>query len=149
MFKFLGNLIAAVANKARSDVAFDEAMEFYDLKDYKQALPLLSEASELGNAEAMSLLGTMYLMGEGVKENGEKAEYWLQNSIEGGYEGAISVLGMAYATGAAGIKIDINKARELLSQSATQGDEQSVRMLSMIEKGEGMFKKFKKTPKRR
>lgn len=32
---------------------------FYRVQDYKQALPLMVEASELGNPEAMSILGTM------------------------------------------------------------------------------------------
>ena len=63
MLSFLKNLInlnVALANKARSVMAYDEALAFKEAKDYKHALPLLIEASELGNAQAMSILGTMY-----------------------------------------------------------------------------------------
>ena len=60
------------------------------------------EAAELGNVQAMSILGSMYLLGQGVKEDGALAVMWLQKAIDGGYESAISVLGMAYATGKAG-----------------------------------------------
>lgn len=125
-------------------MAYDEALVFHKVKDYKQALPLMIEASELGNPQAMSLLGTMYLMGYGVHEDGQQAINWLQRSIECGYEGAISVLGMAYATGKAGVKIDIQKAREMLGACAERGDEQSARMLSMMDAGEGMFRHLKK-----
>ncbi len=125
-------------------MAYDEAMAFYSAKEFKKAFPLMIEASEHGNAEAMSILGTMYLLGEGVKEDGREAVVWLQRSIDGGYEGAVSVLGMALATGKAGIKIDLPKARELLTQCAENGDEQSARMLSMMDRGDGMFKHLKK-----
>jgi len=147
MLKFISNLInlnAALASKARSVMAYDEAMAFYRVKDHKQALPLMIEASELGNAQAMSILGSMYLMGQGVKEDGRQAVVWLQRSIDAGFEDAISVLGMAYATGKAGVKIDIPKAREMLSRCAENGDQQSARMLSMMDAGEGMFKHLKK-----
>ena len=125
-------------------MAYDEAMVFYRAKDFKQALPLMTEASELGNAQAMSILGTMYLMGEGVKEEGLQAIVWLQRSIDAGFVDATSVLGMAYATGKAGVKIDIPKARKMLAYSAENGDKQSARMLSMMDRGDGMFKHLKK-----
>ena len=57
---------------------------------------------------------------------------------------SISVLGMAYATGKAGIKIDLEKGREMLTYAAEQGDEQSARMLGMIDRGEGMFRGLRK-----
>lgn len=151
MLKFISNLInlnAALANKARSIMAYDEAQVFYRVQDYKQALPLMVEASELGNPEAMSILGTMYLMGHGVKEDGRQAVTWLQKSIDAGFEGAISVLGMAYATGKAGVKIDLLIAREMLTSCAEKGDEQSARMLSMMDRGEGMFKDLKSAKRR-
>ena len=98
-------------------------------------------------AQAMSLLGTMYLFGQGMKEDGKQAELWLKKSIDGGYEGSISVLGMAYATGIAGIQIDMTKAREMLTFAADRGDEQSARMLGMMDRGEGMFRKQKRENK--
>jgi TPR repeat protein len=58
---------------------------------------------------------------------------------------------MAYATGKAGVKIDVQKAREMLTYCAENGNEQSARMLSMMERGDGMFRHLKKrkTAKRR
>ena len=147
MLKLISNLInlnAALACKARSLIAHEEAMVFYSTKNFKEALPLMIEASELGNAEAMSILGSMYLMGTGVKEDGLLAVNWLQRSVDAGFEDAISVLGMAYATGKAGVKIDVQKAREMLTYCADKGNEQSARMLSMMDRGDGMFRHLKK-----
>lgn len=101
------------------------------------------EAAKLGKPEAMTLLGSMYLLGQGVNEDGQAAIYWLQKAIDSGYDGAISILGMAYATGKAGVKVDLHKAREMLAVAAVKGDDKSTRMLEMMEKGEGMFVKLK------
>lgn len=43
--------------------------------------------------------------------------------------GAASVLGMAYATGKAGVKPNHKLARELLTQTAAEGDQQSATIL--------------------
>jgi len=146
MFKFLQYLISlntALLGKVRSAQLYDEALGFYTAKDYRSAFPLMKEAAELGSLPAMSILGSMYLLGRGVQENGNQALRWLKQAVDGGFEGAISVLGMAYATGSAGIPIDIPLARQMLTQAAQQGDQQSVRMLEMMDKGEGMFKNLR------
>ena len=152
MLNFIKQLVginSILQGKIRAVQAFDEALALRDAHQYKEAIPLLVESAELGNEGAMSLLGAAYLMGEGTPENGREAVRWLERSIELGYEGSISVLGMAYATGKAGIKIDIAKATEMLTYAAERGDEQSVRMLSMMEKGEGMFRHLKRNNRRR
>jgi hypothetical protein len=147
VIKLISNLLSlnvVLANKLRSIKAFEEGLAFNDAGEFKKAFPLMLEAAELGHEKAMCLLGTMYLMGQGIAENGREALRWLEKSQELGYEESISVLGMAYATGKAGIKIDLEKGRELLAYAAERGDEQSARMLGMIDRGEGMFRGLKK-----
>jgi TPR repeat protein len=150
MLNFVKNLVAlnfAMANKVRSITAYDEALALHSAKDFKKALPLMLESAMLGYPAAMCVLGSMYLLGQGVKEDGKEAEKWLVAAMDAGFEGAVSVLGMAYATGKAGIKIDIQKARMMLETSASKGDEQSSRMLQMMDRGEGMFANLKQTSK--
>ena len=147
MIKLISNLLSlnvVLANKLRSIKAFEEGLAFNDAGEFKKAFPLMLEAAELGHEKAMCLLGTMYLMGQGIAENGREALRWLEKSQELGYEESISVLGMAYATGKAGIKIDLEKGRELLAYAAERGDEQSARMIGMIDRGEGMFRGLRK-----
>jgi TPR repeat protein len=147
MLKFIQQLFdlnGALLAKARSSTIYDEALALYEAKQYSKAFPLMKEAAELGSLPAMSILGSMYLLGRGMPENGVQAERWLKQAVEGGFEGAISVLGMAHATGNAGIKIDIPLARQLLIRAAEKGDQQSARMLEMMDKGKGMFRHLKR-----
>jgi TPR repeat protein len=148
MLKFIEQLLSlnnALLAKAKSATKYDEALAAYEAKEYSKAFPVMKEAAELGSLPAMSILGSMYLLGRGARENGVEAERWLKRAVDSGFEGAISVLGMAYATGSAKIRIDIPLARQLLTQAAEKGDQQSVRMLKMMDKGEGMFRGVKKT----
>jgi hypothetical protein len=144
LLQYLISLNSALLAKARSARLYDEALGFYGAKDYRKAFPLMKQAAELGSLQAMSILGSMYLLGRGVPENGGQAVQWLKQAVDGGFEGAISVLGMAYATGSAGIPMDIPLAREMLTQAAGKGDQQSARMLEMMDNGEGMFRNLKK-----
>jgi uncharacterized protein len=147
MLKFIQQLIdlnAALLAKARSATKYDEALALYEVKEYSKAFPVMKEAAELGSLPAMSILGSMYLLGRGVPENGAEAERWVKQAVEGGYEGAISILGMAYATGSAKIRVDIPLARQLLTQAAEKGDQQSARMLEMMAKGQGIFRNIRK-----
>lgn len=147
MLKILKTLLgynALVAGKIRALQLFEEALAFNNASEYQKAFPLLKEAAELGHEKAMCLLGSQYLLGQGTPENGKEAIHWLEKSRELGYEASISVLGMAYATGKAGVTIDLEKGIELLTFAAEQGDEQSARMLGMIQRGEGMFRGMKK-----
>jgi uncharacterized protein len=147
MFKVLQYLISlngALLAKARSAKLCEEALALYEAKEYRKAFPLMKEAAELGSLQAMSILGSMYLLGRGVPENGAQAVKWLKQAVDAGFDGAVSVLGMAYATGSAGIRIDIPLARRMLTRAAEKGDQQSARMLEMMDKGEGMFRNLKK-----
>lgn len=142
MLKFIQGLMQlnlALANKLKSQQVYDQARALHDAREYKQALPLMRTAAELGNTNAMSVYGSMLLLGQGVKENGKEAEVWLRRAMDCGNPNAVSVLGMAYATGKAGVKRDLKQARVLLQQAFDAGDVQSARMLEMMDKKQGMF----------
>lgn len=146
MLKFIQNLLninVLLAGKIRGVQAYDEAIAYHGAKDYRAAFPLMLESATLGNPQAMSILGSMYLLGQGTTENGAQAVFWLEKALAADFDDAGSVLGMAYATGKAGVKIDIPKATQLLTLAAERGEAQSARMLEMMEKGEGMFKSLK------
>ena len=141
--RYLINLNGALARTIRATRAYDEGLALHTAEEYAKAFPLIKEAAELRHDAAMTLYGTMLLLGQGVKEDGKQAELWLKRAVEAGYEDAIGVLGMAYATGKAGCRRDMELGRKLLTQSAASGDEQSGRMLEMMDKGEGIFRRRK------
>ena len=146
MKEFVSNLLnlnAFLMNKIRATQAYDEALAYGNAKEHRKAAPLLKEAAELGNADAMAVYGSALLLGTGVKENGAEAVKWLQLAIDKKQVGAASVLGMAYATGKAGVKPNHKLARELLAKAAAEGDQQSAEMLDMMDKRKGIFKHLK------
>lgn len=137
------NTITVLTNKVRSVQAFDEAVAYYNNKQYGKAFPMMEEAAKSGNARAMSMLGSMYALGYGVKENGNQAVKWLVKATENGDQEAVSVLGMVYVTGKGGAPRRMEEGIALLEKAAATGDEQSVRMLSAIRNREGIFRKLR------
>lgn len=130
---------ARILNKAKSIKAYDEALSLHTAKAYKQAYPIMKQAAELGHPSAMTILGSMFLLGQGVPENGIEAERWLKRALDLGYSEAESVLGMAYATGKAGVEVDLALAKKFLEKASESGDADAEVMLKMMENREGIF----------
>ena len=146
VFKFLSHLLtlnSILLRKTQGLMLYDEALALHAAKKYKEAVPLMRQAAELGNPNAMGILGSMYLLGQGVPENGAIALEWLEKAVSAGGVGSSSVLGMALATGKAGVKPDITRARELLTKAAQDGDAQSAEMLGMMDARKGMFRNLR------
>ena len=59
--------------------------ESYRAGDYDEALKYLTKAAELGGAEAHCRLGYMYMGGEGVEKDMEKAVYHWEKAAIGGH----------------------------------------------------------------
>jgi TPR repeat protein len=66
---------------------------------------------------------------EMAREDGEHAVEWLVKSIDNGYFEASSVLGMAYVTGKAKVKIQRDKGIKPLNDAAESADTQAQQML--------------------
>ena len=118
---------------------YDHALAFYSAKDFAKALPLMREAAELEHVDAMSLYGSMLLLGYGTKENGSEAEKWLLRGAHTGNSNAIALLGMAFATGKAGFPRDMALGRRYLTEAAQKGDEKSQEMLRLMDQRSGIF----------
>ena len=57
----------------------------YQQQRYSEALPKLLPVAERGNADAQTMLGTMYQMGLGVEVDEEKAQSWYEKASRQGY----------------------------------------------------------------
>jgi len=141
--KFVSKLesyVESLQNKAEAVQLYDKALAHYSAKKYRNSFPLMREAAQLGDKNAMAILGSMYLLGQGTYENGEEALKWLHKAVDAGQSDAIGVLGMAYATGKAKVERDKKLALEFLNKAAELGDQKSIKMLAMMQKKEGMFR---------
>ena len=85
--------------------------------------------SELGNHSEQFLLGLIFYEGEIMKENLEKAFYWIKKSADKEYSKAQFYLGMMYFCGH-GIEKDYNQSFRWLKKSAKQSHSEAEYYLS-------------------
>ncbi len=107
------------------------ALDAHERRDYATALPIVYGNALFLDPAACSLLGVMYLFGQGVQRDGSKAEYWLTKAAEANVVEAQSLLGIMYATGQ-GIPRNIDFARMWLSRAAEAGDVEARRVLRAL-----------------
>jgi hypothetical protein len=119
---------------------FEEAVNFYNNKEYDKAVPLLEELANEGHAGAQLVFGVCYFDGVGLANDYVKAVEWLRKSAEQGNIRALGALGRCYYNGE-GVTQDEDKGIELIRKAAEQGDEVAKQMLIEIknEKKGGSF----------
>lgn len=64
----------------------DMALMYYRKADYKNAFELFEQLANRGNAIAQTNIGVMYIQGQYVTQNTEKALYWLEKAAAQGVE---------------------------------------------------------------
>jgi len=65
--------------------------ERFENDNIKLAEELYLKAAELGSGHAAHELGVLYVVGgKGVEPNHEKSQYWLEKSLESGFEATIA-----------------------------------------------------------
>jgi TPR repeat protein len=100
---------AAQQNYAPAQVRLGELL---DSSEYnKEAVEWYRKAAEQGDPDGEYDLGHMYVTGEGVEKNAEKAVYWLSRAAAKNHILAVSTLAQAYRKGELGLAIDLDKAK--------------------------------------
>ena len=88
-----------VLNSATGVDNLENGVGEYTKSNYAQARELLRPIAEEGNAMAQSLLGRMYLRGEGVLQDYQEAAKWHQLAAEQGDKYSQHILGSSYFYG--------------------------------------------------
>jgi TPR repeat protein len=114
-------------------MTYSYALEAHSVGDYATALPIVYGNAIFDDSGACGLLGTMYLLGQGVERNGSNAEYWLLKAAANGSVASQSVLGTMYATGK-GVPRNDGKAQVWFSKAAAAGDISAVYALRQLHK---------------
>ena len=99
----------------------EQSKKFIETQEFEKAVPLLKQASELGNAESQYNLGYCYQAGIGVEKNPEMAVEWYSKSAERGWNDGLYAMMMAYGNGN-GVQQDFNKAFSYALKCAENGD---------------------------
>lgn len=139
--KALVNMNSLLMRAVHVDEQYENALAEHLAGRHQQAFALAKPLADAGHLPAQNLLGTMYLLGQGVQESGSEALFWLNKAYSGGYKEAAAILGMALVTGKAGMPINMEKGKNLLAEAVGFGDADAQLMLNMIEAKQGIFAK--------
>ena len=95
---FIATILSLCSTFVRAD-ALNNAVGKYTNGNYAQALELLRPIAEKGNVVAQSVLGQMYLRGEGIVQNYQQALMWCRLAAKQGNVNAQANLGFMYGKG--------------------------------------------------
>lgn len=93
------NQIAGMEETTRPTMNLEEIMIAYQNGDFTTALQGVVPLADAGHSGAQELLGIMYMMGQGVKQDHQKAFYWMKKAANEGRPLAEHYLGVMYYTG--------------------------------------------------
>ena len=116
-----------VMTQMQSEKLFKQAISLTEQNNYTEALPILEQATNLGNVEAMCLLGDLYSEEKGVECDLQKSyEYYVQ-AAEKGFPKAQYKLGMLLFE-----KNDTYKAQLWIEKSAQNGYPEALEILKRM-----------------
>ena len=92
-------LLGALASCTSTEELVGEADVLYKQKKYSEAVPLLQEAAERGDAQAQLLLAKCYDFSQGVPHDMAQAVRWYTAAAQQGNSNAMDNLGTCYITG--------------------------------------------------
>ena len=114
--------VAATLDNVSYEQLVKQGDEYYDAKNYAEALKCYREAAEQGNDPAAQTgLGKLYYYGRGVTKDYTEAMKWFKKAQEQGYARAILYCAEMYAWGH-GVVNDREKAIALYTQAGELGD---------------------------
>jgi len=99
----------------------EKSKELLNQEKFEEALPILTEAAELGNVESQYNLGVCYQFGYGTEKNDSIATSWYLKSAEQGWTDGEYKMSYAYIRGT-GIEKDEKKAFEFSLKCAAKKD---------------------------
>ena len=125
--------------RAMAEGLWQRASAMVNREQYRDAMPLLFQAANMGHARAQSMLGIIFQDGDGVKADDRAAAYWFGAAAAQGHRAAQYGLGGMYEEGEGGLPKDLAKATELYIKSASQGYDKAQAALGIAyELGQGV-----------
>ena len=119
---FAGLTVAVMVGSAALAGPFEDARAAYQHGDYVEALRLFQPLAEQGDAGSELGLGTLYALGQGVRQDFVESAKWLRLAAEQGLAGAQYDLGLQFLMGY-GVPRDQVMAYLWFNLAAAQGDE--------------------------
>jgi len=132
-------LPAANQGNALAEVAIGE---IYSFVDPAESLKWYQKAADSGDVGGENMLGNIYFIGQGVKQDYSQALNWYRKAAEQGNANSESHLGTLYSQGL-GVQQDYAAAMGWFQKSAAQGDLSSMYSIGMFyENGQGVSQDY-------
>ena len=134
--------ISAALNNVEYERIAKKGHEYYDAKNYEEALKCYREAAAHGNAVGQNGMGRLYADGFAVPQDYAEALKWFRMAADQGYAGAQGNIGTMYAKGQ-GVTQDNVEAVKWYRMAADQGYANAqVSLGFMYETGSGVTQDY-------
>ena len=113
-------------------------------QDFTHAAELYKQAADLGNAEAMRLLGELYYLGRGINQDYNKAKEWYKKAAERGNKEGMFGIGFLYEKGN-GVEQNYSMAKAWYEKAAAHDHATAMLRIGYLYKdGDGVEQSYSK-----
>ena len=110
---------------------FKRALSLITQNNYTEALPILEQATNLGNAEAMCTLGELYAEGKVVANDVQKSYEYYSQAAQKEHPQAQYQLGMCFLAGK-GVSSDVQQAQQWIEKAAQNDYPEALEILKRM-----------------
>ena len=125
------NKLQETVNQMQGEELFKRALSLIAQNNYTEALPILEQAANLGNAEAMCTLGELYAEGKIVANDVQKSYEYYSQAAQKEHPQAQYQLGMCFL-GGKGVSTDIQQAQQWIEKAAQNGYPEALKVLKRM-----------------
>ena len=118
-------------NQMQSEELLRQSLFLIAQNNYTEALPILEQAANLGNAEAMCTLGKLYAEGKGVANNIQKSYEYYSQAAQKEHPQAQYQLGMCFLAGK-GVSSDVQQAQQWIEKAAQNDYPEALEILKRM-----------------
>ena len=125
------NKLQETVNQMQGEKLFKRALALIAENNYTEALPILEQATNLGNAEAMCTLGELYAEGKVVANDVQKSYEYYSQAAQKEHPQAQYQLGMCFLAGK-GVSTDMQQAQQWIEKAAQNGYPEALKVLKRM-----------------
>ena len=125
------NKLQETVNQMQGEELFKQALSLIAQNNYTEALPILEQAANLGNANAMCTLGELYAEEKVVASDVQKSYEYYSQAAQKEHPQAQYQLGMCFL-GGKGVSTDMQQAQQWIEKAAQNGYSEALKVLKRM-----------------
>ena len=125
------NKLQETVNQMQGEELFKQALSLIAQNNYTEALPILEQAANLGNANAMCTFGELYAEGKVVAIDVQKSYEYYSQAAQKEHPQAQYQLGMCFL-GGKGVSTDMQQAQQWIEKAAQNGYREALKVLKRM-----------------